>query len=173
MTIDGVVYDIKGNEIRVYNNDILGTKYREIVLDLFNNTIIEPSKIQGNGKCKGEDAYEIEKPCHENHYIKQFNKITKDEQTSLISQLLQKLNIEGDTEQLALEVFENNTFNQQILIKIIVRDMFEKTIGDSTWIITGDGTNVKIITKKNFDKIKIGKDFFRIATSNKIGWYIK
>ena len=81
-------------------------------------------------------------------------------------------------------VFENNVFNQNLLIKEIVKLLFAETLKNGkfeSYVLLGDGTNAKEIkgNQKDFDEkidngtIKIKKDYFRIDQNMNIGWYIE
>jgi hypothetical protein len=73
-------------------------------------------------------------------------------------------------------IFLNDSWNQEIMNKIILSKMFAKykeKNGFDKIIIFGDGTNVKIMKNvDDLDKIQIDSDYFRINQPSNVGWYI-
>lgn len=163
--------DIKGNEIRLFHEDMTGKQYKEMTDKLFGPTTLQPNKIT-SGTLKGKDAYEIEKKGHEAHWKTEFSKLTNEEGIDLIHQYFNSLSVEGDTRVKAENVFKNNEYDRGLLVKTILED-FMKNV-DCEWIVFGDGTNVKRLkTIDDLSQFTMKSDYFRINQCGKLGWYVE
>lgn len=173
ITIDNKVIEIKGKRSVRISGEITGKEYRRN-----NNTIfkghIQPNKIT-SGSCKGQTAFEIEKLKHLEHYKPQFDK-DKKQSKKLLKQYLDVNNFSHYT-QLDLNQLIDNGFDihklQQIQLKSFFNEYKKRCKWDSI-VFCGSGKNVKVLEKdtdlKNFS---ITSDYFRIAQTYKIGWYIE
>ena len=68
-------------------------------------------------------------------------------------------------------------FNQELYQRTLLADFFVKYKKQTEFdilVFFGDGTNVKMLSSvADLDKVVITTDYFRIAQSANIGWYIK
>jgi hypothetical protein len=172
----GVIIELKGQLVRISSHDIIGCKYKSITDRIFNG------KIKGNivksGKLKGKIVFEVEKSSHFLHYQNQFKLRTPEECQQLMCQLLATLQINGNLAEMSKKIMTNsNDYQQEIYQRILLNDWFEKYKARMSFdklMIFGDGNDVKII--ENTDQLancSITNDYFRIAQSINIGWYIK
>ncbi|MHA1325441.1 MAG: hypothetical protein ACTSRL_21830 [Candidatus Helarchaeota archaeon] len=81
-------------------------------------------------------------------------------------------------------IFPNGNFDQNGLQKEIVKGFYAYMCNNENFhsmILLGDGTSIKIVPSnpESFNEmidtgtIKLGDDYFRIAQSYKLGWYIR
>ena len=96
----------------------------------------------------------------------------------MMSQLLTELHINGNINEMAKKIMNNsNDYQQEIYQRILLNDWFEKYKARMSFdklMIFGDGTNVKIIENtKQLSNCRITSDYFRIAQTTNLGWYIQ
>ena len=173
---NGVIIELKGQQVRISSHDLIGTKYKSITDTIFNG------KIKGNivksGKLKGKIVFEVEKKPHFLHYQNQFKYRTPEECHQMMSQLLTELHINGNINEMAKKIMNNsNDYQQEIYKRILLNDWFEKYKARMSFdklMIFGDGTNVKIIENtEQLSMCRITSDYFRIAQTTNLGWYIQ
>ena len=171
---EGIKKELKGNEVRIYSESITGKEYRQITSDIFDGVIT--GNIVKSGGLKGTTNFEIEKHTHNSHYIQEFDKLEKPMMINLFKDLLQKLEIDGNSLSLSTEICKNG-YDQTTYQKILLKDWFnkdKKKMGFDEFIIMGDGTNIKILKDaSDLEKLTIYNDYFRINQNLKIGWYVK
>ena len=173
---NGVIIELKGQLVRISSHDLIGTKYKSITDTIFNG------KIKGNivksGKLKGKTVFEVEKKPHFLHYQNQFKYRTPEECHQMMSQLLTELHINGNINEMAKKIMNNsNDYQQEIYQRILLNDWFEKYKARMSFdklMIFGNGTNVKIIENtEQLSNCRIISDYFRIAQTTNLGWYIQ
>lgn len=173
---NGQKYELKGKTndggVRISDTELTGKEYEKNCKEIFTG------KINGNivkkGGLKDTTVYEPEKIQYKQHYKAEFDK-----NISLSKQLIfSYLNMNGwsTTIKEVETIFLNDSWNQEIMNKIILSKMFAKykaKNGFDKIIIFGDGTNVKIMKNvDDLDKIQIDSDYFRINQPLNVGWYI-
>ena len=173
---NGVIIELKGQQVRISSHDLIGCKYKSITDTIFNG------KIKGNivksGKLKGKTVFEVEKKPHFLHYQNQFKCRTSEECHQMMSQLLTELHINGNINEMAKKIMNNsNDYQQEIYQRILLNDWFEKYKARMSFdklMIFGDGKNVKIIENtEQLSNCRITSDYFRIAQTTNLGWYIQ
>ena len=173
---NGVIIELKGQQVRISSHDIIGCKYKSITDSIFNG------KIKGNivksGKLKGKTVFEVEKKSHFLHYQNEFKCRTPEECSQMMSQLLSELLINGNINEMAKKIMNNsNDYQQEIFQRILLNDWFEKykaRMSFNKLMIFGDGKNVKIIENtEQLSNCVITSDYFRIAQTTNLGWYIQ
>jgi hypothetical protein len=173
---NGVIIELKGQQVRISSHDLIGCKYKSITDKIFNG------KIKGNivksGKLKGKTVFEVEKRSHFLHYQNQFKLRTPEECQKMMSHLLSELHINGNIQEMVKKIMNNsNDYQQEIYQRILLNDWFEKYKARMSFdklMIFGDGKNVKIIENtEQLSNCRITSDYFRIAQTTSLGWYIQ
>ena len=71
----------------------------------------------------------------------------------------------------------SNDYQQEVYQRILLNDWFEKYKARMSFdklMIFGDGKNVKIIQNtEQLSNCRITSDYFRIAQTTNLGWYIQ
>lgn len=172
---NGEIQEIKGDEVRILDTELTGTRYKQNCKEIFEGHIT-PNTVSKGG-LKGENVYEIEKKQYRQHYQTEFQKNIPLSKMKLYKYFNQ--NGWGDITDPELDsiIEDNGTWNQDKMNKVILKYMFikyKKTKKFQKMYIFGDGTDVKIICDtEDLDKIQITADYFRINQPNPVGWYIK
>ena len=176
---DSVIIEIKGKTdkecgVRFSSSNLNGKQYKINCDIVFENTDINPNIIISGG-LKGANAFEIEKRAYKRHYTTEFLKdIIKSKK--LLTHYFKINKWKYHIYELD-NMFVNDTWDQSILHKIILRNLFidykEKEKFNKLYIF-GDGTNIKILeTIADFDNIIMKEDYFRINQTAPVGWYIE
>ena len=169
---NGEICELKGCEVRISDTELTGLEYKKKCSKIFEGHIVGNSVKTGG--LKGSNVYEIEKKQYKNHYQTEFAK-----DINVSKKLLGEYFNENGWECTGDEIdciFENDTWNQDIMNKIIIRKMYNKykqKMGFDKMYIFGNGDNVKIIVgPEHLNKIQITNDYFRINQPGNVGWYI-
>jgi hypothetical protein len=169
---NGEICELKGCEVRISDTELTGLEYKKKCSKIFEDHIVGNSVKTGG--LKGSNVYEIEKKQYKNHYQAEF---AKDINVSkkLLGEYFNENGWKCTDDEIDC-IFENDTWNQDIMNKIIIRKMYNKykqKMGFDKMYIFGNGTNVKIIVgPENLNKIQITNDYFRINQPGNVGWYI-
>ena len=167
-------YELKGEDTRISSNWLTGQEYKILTDDIFKD-LINPN-LTRNGAGIESFAFEIEKSRHNRFYVTEFEKIKIEILIERFTKLFTLLKIEGNLNLLAKNIFKTGYYNQELYKHYLLKSFFEGYKNDKGFdaiILFGDGSNVKIIESANdLQKCNIGKDYFRIYQSKKIGWYI-
>jgi hypothetical protein len=174
--LNGIKYEIKGNDIRVTNKNLSGKDYMKKMIELHEKFGIN---------LKGRDGhiiqlYETEKPkftyTYKNHFEKYIEKSKKFHLEWFLIMGFELSNNENE------KIHENNEWNYQLVRKYIVikfQKIMRKNEEYDRLVLCWDGTDIKIIkNNEHFEQqilnneIGIGSDFFRTKQTNPIGWYI-
>ena len=167
---EGEIIELKGSEVRVQDSLLGGISYIETTNRLFKHSGYRGNKTRA-AKYRGQEVFEIEKPQHREHYRVQFEKdIEKARKVLLEYFKLHQWKVSIN------EIVKDGKWNQVAMQRAILSNMFETyqtQSGFDTMLIFGDGTNVKSISGvKDLDKVEIYDNYFRIAQTEKVGWYI-
>jgi hypothetical protein len=179
LLINGNIKELKGEQARV-NAKISGNNFRLKTLDVCYKYGLTPNKSSAKSKI---ECVEIEKNTHLEHWNKELNKLTINKQKEFISDWLRCISENFKKENIE-KIFINDIFNHDIFIKEIIKLLFSESLKNNnidSFILLGDGTNVKIINgnqndfNNKIDKniIKINSDYFRVNQDYDIGWYIE
>jgi len=169
---NGEICEIKGCEVRISDTELTGLEYKKKCSKIFEGHIVGNSVKTGG--LKGSNVYEIEKKQYKNHYQTEF---AKDINVSkkLLGEYFNENGWKCTDDEIDC-IFENETWNQDIMNKIIIRKMYNKykqKMGFDKMYIFGNATNVKIIVgPEHLNKIQITNDYFRINQPGNVGWYI-
>jgi hypothetical protein len=171
---NGKKIEIKGKESRIFSPSIRGKQYKKITNQIFQNQIVGNEVKQGG--IKGEIVFEIEKKCHNKHYVDQFRQIKKEKCIELFEELFNRMDIDGDNSEKAKDIFITNYYNQELYLKYLLKDWFCKYRQSNKFdqlILFGDGTNIIIMDDDDICKLKIVKDYFRINQNTLLGLYVE
>lgn len=183
LSIDDNKIELKGDGIRLFGG-ISGNELKRRTDNVGKKYNIEGNLIPG-GSLKGKKAFEIWGDKKKNEYwTTKFNEIGKANSISFIIDILSCVNINVEKEIVEEKVFSNDVFNKDGLIELILKGFWVNTVNESKYdyfISIDSDFNCHSIKNtiedfnNKFDKNKIvdGGNFFRIAQSNEIGWYIK
>ena len=167
---DGEIIELKGSEVRVQDTLLGGVSYIENTNQLFKKYGYQGNRTRAV-KYRGQEVFEIEKPQHYDHYRVQFE--TDIEKTRRVLGEYFKMHQWKVTID---EIVKDGKWNQEGMQRAILSNMFEKyqtKSGFDKMLIFGDGNNVKLISGVNdLDKVRIYDNYFRIAQTEKVGWYI-
>lgn len=169
---NGEICELKGCEVRISDTELTGLEYKKKCSKIFEGHIVGNSVKTGG--LKGSNVYEIEKKQYKNHYQTEF---AKDINVSkkLLGEYFNENGWKCTDDEIDC-IFENDTWNQDIMNKIIIRKMYNKykqKMGFDKMYIFGNGSDVKIvINPEDLDKIQITNDYFRINQAANVGWYI-
>lgn len=169
---NGEICELKGCEVRISDTELTGLEYKKKCSKIFEGHIVGNSVKTGG--LKGSNVYEIEKKQYKNHYQTEF---AKDINVSkkLLGEYFNENGWKCTDDEIDC-IFENDTWNQDIMNKIIIRKMYNKykqKMGFDKMYIFGNGDNVKIIVgPEHLNKIQITNDYFRINQPGNVGWYI-
>jgi hypothetical protein len=169
---NGEICELKGCEVRISDTELTGLEYKKKCSKIFEGHIVGNNVKTGG--LKGSNVYEIEKKQYQNHYQKEF---AKDINVSkkLLGEYFNENGWKCTDDEIDC-IFENDTWNQDTMNKIIIRKMYNKykqKMGFDKMYIFGNGTNVKIIVgPEHLNKIQITNDYFRINQPGNVGWYI-
>ena len=170
---NGKIFELKGCQVRISDTELTGIAYKKICSNIFEGHIV--GNIVKSGGLIGSKVFEIEKTQHKSHYQTEFAK-----DLSLSKQLLRKYFSQNGwicTDEDINLIFYNDSWNQDVMQKVILRNMFIKYKQKKefdTMFIFGNGTNVKIISEPDdLNKIQITTDYFRINQTGNVGWYIE
>jgi len=169
---NGEICELKGCEVRISDTELTGLEYKKKCSKIFEGHIVGNNVKTGG--LKGSNVYEIEKKQYKNHYQKEF---AKDINVSkkLLGEYFNENGWKCTDDEIDC-IFENDTWNQDTMNKIIIRKMYNKykqKMGFDKMYIFGNGTNVKIIVgPEHLNKIQITNDYFRINQPGNVGWYI-
>jgi hypothetical protein len=169
---NGEICELKGCEVRISDTELTGLEYKKKCSKIFEGHIVGNNVKTGG--LKGSNVYEIEKKQYKNHYQTEF---AKDINVSkkLLGEYFNENGWKCTDDEIDC-IFENDTWNQDTMNKIIIRKMYNKykqKMGFDKMYIFGNGANVKIITgPEHLNKIQITNDYFRINQPGNVGWYI-
>jgi hypothetical protein len=169
---NGEICELKGCEVRISDTELTGLEYKKKCSKIFEGHIVGNNVKTGG--LKGSNVYEIEKKQYKNHYQTEF---AKDINVSkkLLGEYFNENGWKCTDDEIDC-IFENDTWNQDTMNKIIIRKMYNKykqKMGFDKMYIFGNGTNVKIIVgPEHLNKIQITNDYFRINQPGNVGWYI-
>lgn len=167
---NGKIIELKGSEVRVQDTLLGGVSYIENTNRLFKNYGYIGNMTRAS-KYRGQEVFEIEKPQHREHYRVQFE--TDMDKTRMVLTEYFKMHQWKVTID---EIIQDDKWNQEKMQRVILMNMFEKyktKSGFDTMLIFGDGSNVKSISGvEDLDKVQIYDNYFRIAQTEKVGWYI-
>jgi len=170
---NGKIYELKGCQVRISDTELTGIEYKKNCSNIFEGHIV--GNTVKSGGLIGSNVYEIEKTQHKSHYQIEFGK-----DLTVSKHLLREYFIRNGwicTQEDINHIFENDIWNQDIMQKILLRNMFikykQKKEFDTMYIF-GNGTNVKIIREpEDLNQIQITTDYFRINQTGNVGWYIE
>lgn len=183
----GLLYEIKGSDVRISDSGLKGIDYIKKSNKIFSEPFYnlgEKCCFIGNTtttkKWKHQRVFEIEKKSHKSHYIKQFARYPLQAREKMENYLLET-GFAKDSEEaikMAQYIFKDGveSYNEN-LQKILLTKMFDKyklAQGFHRLVIFGDGTNVKFLeTSDDLKKVNIYADYFRIGQDAAVGLYIK
>ena len=184
---DGLLYELKGSEVRISDPGLKGIEYIRKANKVFSEPFYnlgEKCCFIGNTtktkKWRQQRVFEIEKPSHKNHYIMQFAKYPVQAKEKMVNYLLETRFAKDSEEAIKMTqyIFKDGVENyNENLQKILLTKMFDKyklAQGFHRLIIFGDGTNVKFLeTSDDLKKVNIYADYFRIGQDAPVGLYIK
>jgi hypothetical protein len=168
--------ELKGEDVRV-NGLISGVEFRKKTVELCKKWGLEPNIAATKVYL---EAVEIEKPQHQDHWIKQLSKLNSKDQKDFILSWFQ---IVDPSFSKSIDHLFRPNFDFEKFKKEIVKSLYSSMVSDRNFdkfIILGDGTNAKIFDN-NIDtfnnhidngNIQINGDYFRINQDANIGWYI-
>ena len=166
--------ELKGSETRISSQNITGKQYATITRNALSCLI--GGNLVSSGSLKNTIQYEIEKSKYRQHYSSEFAKLEFSVRKNALTEIFKGLNIDSTSSD-AIDTIVVKDFNQELYQKTLLVDFYSKYKKHSefdTLIFFGDGTNVKMLSSiADLDKIVITTDYFRIAQSANIGWYIK
>ncbi|MEM4336865.1 MAG: hypothetical protein QXG86_02560 [Candidatus Woesearchaeota archaeon] len=178
LEVDGEIIELKGERgVRVMS-EVRGKDFRKRTLEICREYNLTPNKAYRTNL----DAVELEKSQHLTHWKKELSKLQLNKQKEFINKWLSCL--DGEDHNKSVEkVFEQNSFNYDLFVKEIIKILYKITVRTGNFdkfIILGDGTNSKIISKDEEDfnkKVDTGEivpqtDYFRINQNYNVGWYI-
>jgi hypothetical protein len=178
LEIDGEIIELKGErDVRVMGV-IRGKNFRKRTLEVCKNFNLTPNKANRTNL----DAVEIEKYQHLPHWKNELSKLELSKQKEFINKWLGC--IDGEEHKDSVErIFNQGSFDHDIFIREIIKILYSIMAKDGNFdkfIILGDGTNAKIISKDVSDfnkKVDDGEivpqtDYFRINQNFNIGWYV-
>ena len=166
--------ELKGSETRISSQNVTGKGYANITRNALG------SLIQGNrvstGSLKGTIQFEIEKSKYRQHYSSEFAKLEFSVRKNAITEIFKGLDIHITSPDIIDNIVIQD-FNQELYQRTLLADFFVKYKKQTEFdilVFFGDGTNVKMLSSvADLDKVVITTDYFRIAQSANIGWYIK
>ncbi|MHA1222291.1 MAG: hypothetical protein ACTSP3_03310 [Candidatus Heimdallarchaeaceae archaeon] len=175
------IFELKGDQPRVQSN-ILGIDFLIETLSIAEKYNIKPNK------CKARNinfAVEIEKRSYKEHYDKELKKMNYQEKREFLWEWLNATGGVFPNKEKTLDsiLLHHEGYNQKELQKEIIKGFFRYMCANedfNSMILLGNGENIKVIPKEPdvFDKmidtglIKIHSDYFRVAQSYRLGWYI-
>jgi len=178
LEINGEIIELKGErDVRVMG-EIRGKDFRKKTLEICKEFNLIPNKAN----ITNLDAVEIEKYQHLSHWKNELSKLNLTKQKEFINKWLNC--IDGEEHKDSIErIFRQGSFNHDIFIREIIKILYSIMVRDGNFdkfIILGDGTNAKIISKEVSDfnkKVDDGEiipqtDYFRINQNYNIGWYV-
>ncbi len=177
LKIGNEILELKGYDPRV-SGKISGKEFRLKTMKICQKFNLTPNKAL---KIK-IDAVEIEKPQHLDHWKAELAKLSMPKQKEFINEWLKCIDDKEHNDSVE-KIFNNNSFNQNILIKEIIKILYSIMVDTGNFdkfILLDEGKNVKIVSKnkEEFNKkiddgeiVPVG-DYFRINQDFNIGWYI-
>ena len=180
LQIGNKIMELKGEQVRVQGR-VRGRDFRDKTLKICKEFGLIPNKSKV--KKKEINAVELEKAQHFVYWKKELSKLSSSKQKEFINKWLSCLDNKKHEDSIN-KIFKNNSFNQKLLIKEIVKILYSVMVDNGNFdefIILGNGEDVKIFSKnkEDFNKkvdegiIEITKwDYFRINQYFNIGWYI-
>lgn len=178
LEIDSKIIELKGErDVRVMG-EIRGKDFRKRTLEVCKEFNLTPNKANRTSL----DAVEVEKYQHLPHWKNELSKLHLSKQKKFVNKWLNCMDRE-DHKDSVKRIFRQGSFDHDIFIKEIIKILYQimtKAGNFDKFIILGDGTNVKIISKDINDfnkKVDCGeivpkKDYFRINQNYNVGWYI-
>lgn len=178
LQINGEIIELKGErDVRVMS-EIRGKDFRRKTLEICKEFKLTPNKALRTNI----EAVEIEKVQHLPHWKKELSKLQLNKQKEFINKWLGCLDNEDHSNSVE-RIFKHGHFDHDIFIKEIIKILYSITSKNGNFdkfIILGDGTSSKIITKDVNDfnkKVDDGEiiplaDYFRINQNYNVGWYI-
>ena len=166
--------ELKGSETRISSQNITGKQYASITRNALSSLI--SGNTVSSGSLKDTIQYEIEKGKNREHYSSEFAKLEFLVRKNAMIEIFKGLNIDVTSSD-SIDTIVAKDFNQELYQRTLLADFYSKYKKQSefdTLIFFGDGTNVKMLSSvADLDKVVITNDYFRIAQSANIGWYIK
>lgn len=172
------IIELKGErDVRVMG-EIRGKEFRKKTLEVCKKFNLNPNK----SNITNLDAVELEKVQHLTYWKKELSKLSLQKQKEFIGAWLHCLDEEYHNDSVA-RTFQKGSFDHDLFIREIIKILYAITVRGGNFdkfIILGDGTNSKIISKDTNDfnkKVDDGEiiprsDYFRINQPYNIGWYI-
>lgn len=178
LEVAGEIIELKGEQSVRVMGEIRGSDFRKRTLEVCKEFKLTPNKAHRTNL----DAVEIEKVRHLAHWKKELSKLSPQKQKEFITKWLGCIDGKNHNESVA-RIFRRGSFNHDIFIKEIIKILYAVIVMGGSFdkfIILGDGTNSKIISRdvRDFNKkvdegeIVPVSDYFRINQLYNIGWYI-
>jgi hypothetical protein len=175
--IKGVLNELKAEGARI-DKKLGGKTFNDRTVEVAKKYKLKPNMSKGKNLLK--EAVEIEKGKHTEHWKNEIGSLPLELQKSFVREWLSC--IDGEMYSVE-EVFVDGVFNQDKLIKKIVKVLFKNMIeegGFDNLILLGDGSNIKIISADvevfnkmiDDDVVKTSANYFRVHQSTNIGWYV-
>ncbi|GEM_PF-7081210 len=178
LQINSEIIELKGErDVRVMG-EISGKDFRKKTLKICEKFKLTPNKAN----ITNLEAVEIEKLQHLSHWKSELSKLSLQRQKEFIDMWLSCLDEEEHSTSVT-KIFKNSSFDYDSFIREIIKILYSimvKTSNFDKFIILGDGTNSKVISKDVLDfnkRVDDGEiipmsDYFRINQNYNVGWYI-
>ncbi len=150
LQIGDKIMELKGEQVRVQGR-VRGKEFREKTLKICEEFGLSPNKSKV--KKKEINAVELEKVQHIEHWKKELSKLSISRQKEFIAKWLSCLD-NKEHEGSVKCIFKNNSFNQKLLIKEIVKILYSVMVDNGNFdefIILGNGEDAKIFSKDKED----------------------
>lgn len=178
LKVAGEIIELKGEQSVRVMGEIRGSDFRKRTLEVCKEFKLTPNKAHRTNL----DAVEIEKVQHLSHWKKELSKLPLQKQKEFTARWLSCIDGENHNKSV-VKIFKQGSFNHDTFIKEIIKILYAVMVRGGNFdkfIILGDGTNSKIISRdvRDFNKkVDEGEivpisDYFRINQPYNIGWYI-
>lgn len=169
--------ELKGNQARVMGT-ISGSRFRQDTLFIVRKFGLNPNKTKV-GKNVLIDAAELEKSSRKEHWESELKKLDLETQKEFLNEWLCVIDSGENHMESVIKIFHNDVFNQDILVKEIIKILFADMKITSNFILSENVEDIKIISDvSRFNEMIDNNtiipqgDYFRINQNFPIGWYI-
>ncbi len=178
LEVNNEIIELKGErDVRVMG-EIRGRDFRKKTFEVCKEFKLTPNKAYRTNL----DAVEIEKYQHLSYWKNELSRLSLQKQKEFIGRWLSCLDEKNHNNSVE-RIFKQRSFDHNIFVREIIKILYAVMVRNGNFdkfIILGDGTNSKVISKDVNDfnkKVDDGEivpktDYFRINQNYNIGWYV-